>query len=804
MRSGLLDSSPTVESGEKAWLAVDRPQPGETALRDGARAVERVVQVESIAPPAAGFRLAPAEGWLALGLLGLALYALVIAIIDAHWVEETGVLLWSAPAGLIAGFLVAKGHWLPRPLLHLLAVLAGYGLAFWLTADPGLHVSGMALLEDLQAVLTGRDFSTLASQHVFLLYLVFLCFFLGYLGSWLTYRAHLPWLVALTYCVIMLLNLNYGRGSSLQLLLLLLAALAILIARLHLAALLEDWRGRGLSAERFWLRTLAGRWLALSSLLLLPVLLLSWLLPSMAQPAWGDALWKQVDTALSNLVHQSLLQNASVSPSLQAPTIFFAERLTVSGSVHLPAGLVLEYSGSSAPHYLEGLTYDQFDGRSWAAGDEVEGEAFAAGQRLPSSIPDKRVTLVTSTVTIRQALPGAKYYLFAPAEPASFSVPVIVYGGSLASAWVQEQPLRPGERYSVVSALPHFGVGDLEQVPLLIRDPLFWQSDPRLATLSKDYLQLPPGLPAGILQTAQSWTGNAHNAYQAMLLLASHLGDPHHFSYSLNNPAIPANVDVVSWLLQMHSGYCTYYATAMVVMARMLGMPARLVVGFTQGHFDARRQVWVVNGSDLHSWVQVYFTGYGWINFDPTPGFGSGPGMNANIAGTPTPIAVSSTGPGALPPGTRNTSPTTAPDVSWNISRPQPDLTGPVALLWTLLLAPVGMLLLACSLYLYRRRRRTPTASPVVILYRRLCRLADRAGFKARAWQTPYEYSRILSRAMPQAARPLRRLTDLFVRECWAPPADLPRPWEVQEARRLWPPLRRQLWQRWLRRLLPG
>ena len=67
----------------------------------------------------------------------------------------------------------------------------------------------------------------------------------------------------------------------------------------------------------------------------------------------------------------------------------------------------------------------------------------------------------------------------------------------------------------------------------------------------------------------------------------------------------------------------------MVVMARMLGIPARIVNGFTQGSLQGN--TWVVNGTDAHSWVQVYFPGYGWINFDPTPGY-SVPAATNNAA----------------------------------------------------------------------------------------------------------------------------------------------------------------------------
>ena len=106
-----------------------------------------------------------------------------------------------------------------------------------------------------------------------------------------------------------------------------------------------------------------------------------------------------------------------------------------------------------------------------------------------------------------------------------------------------------------------------------------------------------------------------------MKMLEDHFDDTNVFTYSLQNPPIPADKDVVDWLLKTHQGYCTYYATAMVIMGRLLGIPTRVVSGFSQGHFDQGRNVWVVDGNDAHSWVQAYLPNVGWISFDPTPSF---------------------------------------------------------------------------------------------------------------------------------------------------------------------------------------
>src|SRR5581483_5106716 len=104
------------------------------------------------------------------------------------------------------GFIISKVPRLPQAVLHLAACLVGYWLSVWLTSTLAYHVSWVLVLVALRAALTGHLSvgATPTSDMIFFFYLSFLSFFLGYFGSWLIYRAHLPWLVALVYSSIML------------------------------------------------------------------------------------------------------------------------------------------------------------------------------------------------------------------------------------------------------------------------------------------------------------------------------------------------------------------------------------------------------------------------------------------------------------------------------------------------------------------------------------------------------------------------------------------------------------------------
>jgi len=91
--------------------------------------------------------LVPAEGWLALVLLAVAVYSVVFSIVAANWVSYSFILIWSTAAGLLLGLVVAKIHRFPQAILHLAACLAGHWLSIWLTSVLAYHISWLLLLE---------------------------------------------------------------------------------------------------------------------------------------------------------------------------------------------------------------------------------------------------------------------------------------------------------------------------------------------------------------------------------------------------------------------------------------------------------------------------------------------------------------------------------------------------------------------------------------------------------------------------------------------------------------------------------
>ncbi|MBP3657653.1 MAG: transglutaminase domain-containing protein, partial [Clostridia bacterium] len=145
------------------------------------------------------------------------------------------------------------------------------------------------------------------------------------------------------------------------------------------------------------------------------------------------------------------------------------------------------------------------------------------------------------------------------------------------------------------------------------------QEDAWYETVRSEYLALPDGIDERVYRLASELTQGAQTDYDRAAALCGHLQRA--FPYTLDQSIPPADADFVSWfLLEEQKGYCTSFATSLAVMARMVGLPARYVEGYAaepDGDGIAR-----VTNEHAHAWVEIYFKGFGWLSFDPTPGYG--------------------------------------------------------------------------------------------------------------------------------------------------------------------------------------
>ncbi|WP_187264979.1 DUF3488 and transglutaminase-like domain-containing protein [Homoserinibacter sp. GY 40078] len=182
-------------------------------------------------------------------------------------------------------------------------------------------------------------------------------------------------------------------------------------------------------------------------------------------------------------------------------------------------------------------------------------------------------------------------------------------------------------------------------------------------TAPRQSLDLPDDVPEIIGETARTVTAGGGSAYDKALALQNYLrSEP--FTYSEDAPVEEgfdgSGMDALAVFLDRKTGYCVHYASAMAVMAREVGIPSRIAVGFQPGERDVRdgRSQFVVSSNDLHAWPELYFEGIGWLRFEPTPGRGSVPSYGSvpvddpatpEDESTATPVPTSSATPGARP-----------------------------------------------------------------------------------------------------------------------------------------------------------
>ncbi|WP_223878480.1 transglutaminase family protein [Microbacterium radiodurans] len=266
--------------------------------------------------------------------------------------------------------------------------------------------------------------------------------------------------------------------------------------------------------------------------------------------------------------------------------------------------------------YLRAATLSQFDGDVWEPdrGDTVPLSPEALGPVTAG--PDIRVTEYLTTVTIDQ--------LNSPWLPIPGPA---VRVDDLAGSWeampanrtvVAADAATPGQEYLTTT---HVVRPTLEQIQA---------AGTTTEGLSDALTALPDDMPDVIAETASEITADAANDYDRLAALQRWFRSAA-FSYSLDAPVSDgfdgSGVDAIADFLDERAGYCVHFASAFAVMARTLGMPSRIVIGYLPGTLTGAsvddQSVATVSSSQLHAWPEVNFAGIGWVQFEPTNSLGA-------------------------------------------------------------------------------------------------------------------------------------------------------------------------------------
>ncbi len=338
--------------------------------------------------------------------------------------------------------------------------------------------------------------------------------------------------------------------------------------------------------------------------------------PGAENPGPAGLLVGAIVVALVLAVPRMPLADTTISPGFIDWTRIGTggtSRLDVQADVgdYLTAGREAELMRvrSSEPLLWRGGTLDYFDGVRWSDTTEPGAED---GEEISPYIETSLVVQRVDVLNARMDLLFGGYKIINTSEPTATQ--------NSDGSWSLAEPLVEGSHYEVISEIPQPTAAQLRNTgtdyPPLVREK---------------FLQLPEDNPPIVAETAQKIQNDydPETPYDTARAIERYLIYDGGFVYNLDVSYRRADKAIEEFLGDGKTGFCTQFATSMALLLRESGVPSRVVYGSTAGQ-EVEPGEYIVTGSNMHTWVEVYFPGVGWYPFDPTPGFSMPSTMEAN------------------------------------------------------------------------------------------------------------------------------------------------------------------------------
>jgi transglutaminase-like putative cysteine protease len=282
-----------------------------------------------------------------------------------------------------------------------------------------------------------------------------------------------------------------------------------------------------------------------------------------------------------------------------------ADRLIMVVGVESGPGDARNSNRARQPLYWRGLTYGRYTERGWSTQYEVRIKYPAGESALP--VPAGNHQLMRQHVSLVRDGGGLVY--------AAGSL--VTTDRDYQVAWrTQPGPEQPGDIFGATVVADSYRADSL--LPDASEEALRSAGQGYPAWVTERYLEVPDSVPARVVALARDLTATETTPYDRARAIEDYLRG---FPYTLDLPAPPVGRDLVDYFLfDLQRGYCDYYASAMVVLARAAGLPARLTTGYLSGTYDEAEGAYLVSEDQAHAWAEVYFPGHGWISFEPTAG----------------------------------------------------------------------------------------------------------------------------------------------------------------------------------------
>jgi transglutaminase-like putative cysteine protease len=741
-----------------------------------------------------------------------------LAVDTAHWTSGLRALAVVSFFAVGFGFLLARSHYSELVALILSAI---YSLAVVLvinamtTGDGSLWSRTDTLLHELNLWLNQAIAGDQPTNDnvAFVVFLSILFWFLGHNAAWHVFRVDRVWRVIAPTGLVLITNQFYYQGeASLNLYLVIFVLLSLmLLIRSHIDSREYEWFVHRISFPNYVRRTFfqAGGTLALI------LVLVAWNVPTGQDDKNLDRVQKlfSQDTLMKLADLWNRLFSSLEGEGMATAEYYGGDELQLSGAIQLSDRPVMYVEAPLGPrYYWRSTVYDSYDFSSWRwrhirtvrAYTDDPGLRLNVGVTLPGARQEVEQTF---TLLIR-----ASKLIYAAPQPVQIGVPVEAeldcvddFGKGCVNDNRESdvaiinarKTIRSGEHYTATSSISTATATMLRGAgtnypPWVMR--LYLQGNELIAQRIHD-------------QAVQIVTeAGAQTPYAEAKAVEHWLRT--NMQYNESIPAPPKGSDPVEWFLfEEKQGYCNYYATAMVMMLRSRGIPARMAAGFAQGTWDAGRNAFLVRERDAHTWVEVYFPGYGWVEFEPTADEAPLDRADDETAQTilptvtpqPSPTPQPTATPTSLPPtqdSGANATPTTAiqqpfmPSTPTPTPSPAPTATIPpppgvtrvdreggshvlrVVLLTLGILVALLLVVVLGGLFLvwYVEYRGLGGLNPIQRAYARLAIYAHWLGLHFAESSTPDERRRLLVGEIPEGEKPISTITRTYIEDRYAPP----------------------------------
>ncbi len=708
----------------------------------------------SLFPPVSPRRLRFRGGLFALPIYVLLILIYPLSLQQAEWVRTSEHFTWLAVLGMSAGVLVGNS----RMRTSRAVLLGGVLGAIAIVIATAIASEGTVLREKLVAlaisvnnwltqVLAGE---AATDPTAFVVFLGATSWASSFVGTFALMRTGRPWdaLVFVGFCLVV--NVSMALTNLLADLVVFTLGSLILLVRLHIVTLQDRWQRHNIvpSGEMDW-RLLRG---GLTWSLVLVIM--AFFTPRVGAAEVLTGAYNVFESPYRSVEAEWQRFFAGVSGPSRLRGVSFTESIRLGQSPNLSDKVVMTVDAPSG-HFWRAMSYDFYTGNGFRST-----ETERVDRITPSTLGRERFD---ATFELQVPMQGL---LFAANEPVKVSVPAQFQTGADRTYSTSLRAVRSGDaagRYTVTSFVPVTDKAVLRRAPTTYPD-----------YIRKLYLQLPSTLPQRVRDLAHKVAGSEPDPYDIAETIESYLRTTYKYAPQVKAP--PAGRDPVDYFLfDLKEDFCEYFASAMTVMLREMGVPARLVEGYTTGTLDPANGKYVVKELDAHAWVEAYFPGYGWIEFEPTPSQAPILRTDADLSGAgglpgdigqrlndpdnqPADRQRDGLGPNELDPGAEGGS------ADPNVRRFDP------APLLAVLLGLLALSLLGFARFQLRFRG----MGPIDAAWGKSRLLASYAGVQPDPTQTTYEYAAMLGEAVPDARGPIQEIAEARVRDRYTAGGPLP------------------------------